>query len=78
MWDGYKDKEDMASFLEFIQKKGIKVVCLHVSGHADAETIDALIQKVQPSAIIPVHTINYIWFDRYQDIRIERSQIYSF
>jgi len=78
MWDGYKDKEDMASFLEFIQKKGIKVVCLHVSGHADAETSDALIQKVQPSAIIPVHTINSKWFDRYQDIRIERSQIYSF
>jgi len=78
MWEGYKKNEDMASFLEFIQKKGIKVVYLHVSGHADAETIDALIQKVQPSAIIPVHTINSKWFDRYQDIRIERGQIYSF
>jgi ribonuclease J len=78
MWEGYKKNEDMATFFAFMQKKGVKVVSLNTSGHADNDTIDALIQKVQPKTIIPVHTINSDWFDRYHDIRIIKSQTYTF
>lgn len=68
----------MVTFFDFMKKKGVKVVSLHTSGHADTNTIDALIQKVQPKTIIPVHTINSGWFDRYHDIRIIKSQTYTF
>lgn len=63
MWGGYKDKEDIATFLQFMQDKGVEIIDLHTSGHADAETIQALINDVNPTYIIPVHTENAEWFD---------------
>lgn len=74
LWEGYKQKDEMAEFIEFMHKKGCRVVSLHTSGHADAGTIDALIRKVQPKSIMPVHTIHSDWFDRYQDLRIVKDQ----
>ena len=64
MWDGYKAKEDIAEFLQFMQNKGVRIVDLHTSGHADAETIQALIDDVNPTYIIPVHTENAKWFEQ--------------
>ena len=78
MWDGYKQKEDMADFLTYMHGKGVKIVSLHTSGHADGETIDALIQAVQPKAIIPVHTENAAWFQRYHDIQVVKDQLFCF
>ncbi len=62
MWGGYKAKEDIADFLQFMQDKGVRVVDLHTSGHADAETIRSLVKDVNPKYIIPVHTENADWF----------------
>ena len=42
----------------------MRVIDLHTSGHADAETIQALIQNVNPRHIIPVHTENAAWFQQ--------------
>lgn len=64
MWDGYKAKEDIAVFLQFMKNKGVRIVDLHTSGHADAETIQALIDDVNPTYIIPVHTENAKWFEK--------------
>jgi ribonuclease J len=78
LWEGYKEKEAMAVFISFMQGKGVKVISLHTSGHADSGAIDALIKKVQPSTIIPVHTENSNWFERYEDITIVKDQAFSF
>lgn len=67
MWSGYKQKCDVAAFLDFMRSKGVTVVDLHTSGHADANTIDALVAGVKPKYIIPVHTENAGWFDRYKN-----------
>ena len=64
MWEGYKQKEDIAEFLQFMQSKGVQIVDLHTSGHADEETIRKLIEDVNPDYIIPVHTENAEWFER--------------
>ena len=42
-----------------------KIHVLHTSGHADINTIDKLVSKVKPSTIVPVHTINPKWYQRY-------------
>lgn len=63
MWGGYKGKEDIAEFLQFMENKGVRVVGLHTSGHADPETIRSLIKDVNPKYIIPVHTKNAAWFE---------------
>ncbi len=70
MWNGYKEKEDIAGFLQFIQAKGVRVVDLHTSGHADSETIQTLINDVNPKYIIPVHTENADWFKEYTDCTV--------
>jgi ribonuclease J len=78
MWEGYKENPDMANFLNFMREKGVRIVSLHTSGHADCDTIDALVEKVKPSVIIPVHTENSAWFSRYRDIDIVEDQVFSF
>lgn len=67
MWSGYKQKDDVAAFLDFMRGKGVAIVDLHTSGHADANTIDALVADVKPKYVIPVHTENAGWFDRYEN-----------
>ena len=54
LWSGYKEK--MGAFLADVEKLGIRVVDLHVSGHADKEAIRAIISKTNPTEIRYVHT----------------------
>lgn len=67
MWKGYQEQKDMQEFLEFMKSKGVKIHTLHTSGHADVNTIECLIDKIKPQIIIPVHTENSSWFNRYKD-----------
>lgn len=65
MWKGYMEQPGMEDFLNFMKNKGVQIHVLHTSGHADAETIHKLIDKVKPQYIIPVHTENAKWFEKY-------------
>ena len=67
MWKGYQEKKEVADFLRFMQESGVKLHTLHTSGHADTYTIDKLIADVKPKIIMPVHTENEKWFDKYKD-----------
>lgn len=78
MWSGYKQKEDIAEFLQFMQSKGIRIVDLHTSGHADAETIQMLVNDVNPKYIVPVHTENAAWFDQHTEITVIKDSKFSF
>ena len=62
MWSGYRKQPEMEAFLCACEDMGLKVVELHTSGHADADTIQRLIAHVNPTEIIPVHTENAAWF----------------
>ena len=62
MWSGYRKQPEMEAFLCACEDMGLKVVELHTSGHADADTIKRLIAHVNPTEIIPVHTENAAWF----------------
>ena len=70
MWEGYKKEKNMKEFLEFMEEKGVKIISLHTSGHADEKDFDKLIKKVEPKIIIPVHTENSEWFKRYEHCEI--------
>ena len=61
------ENTEMYDFLEFMKNRGVKLHILHTSGHADEMTIDALIKVVNPKIIIPVHTENAEWFNKYSD-----------
>ena len=64
MWEGYKKQENMKEFLKFMEEKGVKIISLHTSGHADEKDFDKLIKKIEPKIIIPVHTENSEWFKK--------------
>ena len=66
MWKGYLAKPETKQFIDFMKNKGVKAHILHTSGHADSITIEKLIEDVRPRRIIPVHTENAAWFDRYK------------
>ena len=70
MWEGYKKQENMKEFLKFMEEKGVKIISLHTSGHADEKDFDKLIKKVEPEIIIPVHTENSEWFKRYENCEV--------
>ena len=70
MWEGYKKQEDMKEFLKFMEEKGVKIISLHTSGHADEKDFDKLIKKVEPEIIIPIHTENSEWFKRYENCEV--------
>ena len=70
MWEGYKKQENMKEFLEFMKEKGVKIISLHTSGHADEKDFNRLIKKVESKIIIPVHTENSEWFKRYENCEV--------
>lgn len=78
MWNGYKQKGNIAAFLRFMQSKGVRVVDLHTSGHADAETIQMLIHDVSPRYILPVHTENAAWFEQHTEISVIKDSTFLF
>lgn len=77
MWNGYKQKEEIAEFLQFMQSKGVQIVDLHTSGHADEATIRKLVEDVDPRYVIPVHTENASFFDRYKNCTVMHDKEFS-
>ena len=67
MWKGYMERPEMKEFLDWMTSKGVKVHILHTSGHADSSTIEKIIEDTKPKIIIPVHTENEEWFDKYKE-----------
>jgi ribonuclease J len=55
-WSGYKENEEMKTFLSACENLGLEIVTLHTSGHADYESIRQLVKRVNPNEIIPIHT----------------------
>ena len=66
MWKGYMEQPEIKEFLDWITSKGVKIHVLHTSGHADSVTIEKIIEVTTPKIIIPVHTENAAWFDKYK------------
>lgn len=67
LWKGYQEQPYVRKFLDFMQSKGVKIHTLHTSGHADSQTIDELVLKISPKTIIPIHTENAEYFEKFTD-----------
>lgn len=67
LWKGYREQPYVRDFLNFMQDQGVKIHTLHTSGHADPQTIDALLSAVSPKTILPIHTENADYFEKFSD-----------
>lgn len=58
MWEGYLDPSKAAYNPGLAKSIGKKHRYMHTSGHCDMEDLKELVSKLQPKAIIPIHTDN--------------------
>lgn len=63
----YMLRPNIALLINSLRSKGLKIVPLHTGGHADRATLERLIEHVDPSSIVPVHTKYAGWFRRFGD-----------
>ena len=64
MWKGYLNADMNNKIYDFLEPYNF--ICLHTSGHATKEAIEMIIQTVNPKKIIPIHTENASWFDKFR------------
>lgn len=73
MWEGYKKQPQMQAFLDACSGMGLSIISLHTTGHADPQTIRALIAHTNPNEIIPIHTEAPEWFANLRNIAEEET-----
>jgi ribonuclease J len=54
-WPGYLER-GRTDPRDWCKKHGLRFELLHVSGHADPQTLDLLVEGIQPSRLLPIHT----------------------
>lgn len=58
MWHGYLQEKRTKDYIEYCRQKGMQIVYIHTSGHADRQAIHAIMERVNPREVIPIHTEN--------------------
>lgn len=57
-WAGYKAEPETARLLDFVKKKGMTCHEIHTSGHADRQSLQKIVDRLKPKAVVPIHTEN--------------------
>ena len=69
-WPGYLER-GKSDPRDWCKEQGLRFALLHVSGHADPETLDQLIRGVCPQRLVPIHTEVPKYFQkRYADAEL--------
>jgi len=58
MWKGLQEQGTMVRLMGFVKSRNMKIHELHSSGHADLKTLKEFVSTLQPSTVIPIHTLN--------------------
>lgn len=72
LWDGYKVDPKTKEFLESMKSKGIKIVTLHTSGHAEYSALQDMVDKLSPKKLFPIHTFHP---DQFDDFGVDVQQL---
>jgi len=66
LWSGYLKQRQQSEFVDYLKKRNFgNPIQIHTSGHADVETLQKLVNTIQPKQIIPNHTFSP---DEYQKL----------
>jgi ribonuclease J len=55
-WRGYEHTGKTKAFLDLCRSLGMNIEYLHVSGHAYREMLETAVGRLNPKALIPIHT----------------------
>lgn len=64
-WAGYLEEPSVKPLVEFLAAHGIAPEMAHTSGHADVDTLAALVRAFQPASLLPIHTESPEAFHRF-------------
>lgn len=67
LWNGYRSQPRQMQLEEFLSGRNVELVEAHTSGHADIETLQTLLKRVNPQKIIPIHTLFPEHFKEFSD-----------
>ena len=57
LWKGYLKKKDTKDFIDYLKSREFNVdEDIHTSGHADVDTLKAMVGAIKPRLLIPIHT----------------------
>ena len=56
LWEGYKNQPGTERFLSQLINRGVTIIPIHTSGHADFYTLQKLLDKIKPACLVPIHT----------------------
>ncbi|MCL1927729.1 MAG: MBL fold metallo-hydrolase [Treponema sp.] len=65
MWEGYKESPYTKRFLDNLTSRGMEIITVHTSGHADYYALQKLLSVIKPIKLVPIHTTEG---KRYKDI----------
>ena len=67
LWNGYRSRPRQMELEAFLAGRNVELVEAHTSGHADLETLQTLLKRVNPQKIIPIHTLFPEHFKEFSD-----------
>jgi ribonuclease J len=56
LWQGYRKQDSQQELEAFLAARGFEIAPAHTSGHADACTLKAVIERLQPQRVMPIHS----------------------
>lgn len=56
LWKGYLKKKDTKDFVDYLRNREFDIHEIHTSGHADVDTLKAMVGAIKPKLLIPIHT----------------------
>lgn len=65
LWEGYKKDKSTKDFINYLVERGMNTIDIHTSGHADIDALKKMVEILNPSTIIPIHTFKA---DSYKEI----------
>jgi ribonuclease J len=65
LWPGYLKREELRSFHEWLEKRGIPLVHCHTSGHASPKDLQRFAKAIAPKMLVPIHSFETKRFKEY-------------
>jgi ribonuclease J len=56
LWQGYRKQDSQQQLEAFLAARGVEIIAAHTSGHADTGTLQAVIERLEPKRVIPIHS----------------------
>jgi ribonuclease J len=67
LWPGYLKREELRSFHEWLERRGIPLVHCHTSGHASPQDLQRFAKAIAPRMLVPIHSFATKRFKEYFD-----------